>query len=123
MKRSKLRIAVITAWVVVFMATHLLGCARSDMLSQPTGNSADTASVPTSEESRIITLEEFEQIEIGMDAEDAVAILGRPMADVGSGILISMYELDDGNAIYISYKLTQQGDCVVSRITAEVVNG
>ena len=51
-----------------------------------------------------------------MTIYDVVNLLRMPIADVGSGIIIHMYALEDGTFACISYNLNQNGDWVVSHI-------
>ena len=66
----------------------------------------------------------IEHIYIGMSMDQAVAILGYPITDVGSGIVVHQYALDNGEALFISYQNNRHGTPYISQFyTREVTNG
>ena len=49
------------------------------------------------------TIDKYQQIQSGMSFEDICRIVGSPDQDVGSGLYIFVYELDDGSVVYMGF--------------------
>lgn len=48
-------------------------------------------------------LAKFQSLRIGMTGSEVSAIVGEPEENVGSGVFIGKYPLDDGSAVYVSW--------------------
>ena len=47
--------------------------------------------------------------------DQAIEILGYPVADVGSGIVVHKYDLDNGATLFVSYQKNSHGIWYISQ--------
>lgn len=58
----------------------------------------------------------IEKLELGMSIEQVRELLGPPDEDLGSGVPLDMYILNDDEVVVISYTFAPEGDFLVEQI-------
>lgn len=92
MMRNKVYIFLLA---VLMIAILLSGCQKKD---------AEQLQTPViSSDAEGLTVEDFEQIELGMYIWDVVELLGYPGDNVGSGTVVHEYITNDGIKVCITY--------------------
>lgn len=65
------------------------------------------------------TLEKYRQIQSGMSFEDICRLVGPPDQEIGSGLHVFVYELDDGSVVYMGFASLSE----VMYVTHDMGNG
>ncbi len=78
----------------LFLLLNLLSLSSSALASD---NSKSEGHVPTKK----CTLENFQLLKVGTDTKAVFREFGEPLKDIGSGIHIYQYKLDDGSMIWV----------------------